>query len=103
MGNCQFKSENEQDNIKKISKTDFQFEYVIGRGGFGKVWKVEQKKTHQLYAMKEMLKARVIAKRSVHSVMNEKKFLSQFYHPLLVNMNYAFEDRENLYLVIDLM
>jgi len=26
--------------------------------------------------MKEMLKARVIAKRSVHSVMNEKKFLS---------------------------
>lgn len=53
--------------------------------------------------MKEMLKARVIAKRSVHSVMNEKKFLSQLYHPFLVNMNYAFEDRENLYLVIDLM
>jgi serine/threonine protein kinase len=76
MGNCQFKSENEQDNIKKISKSDFAFEYVIGRGGFGKVWKVKQKKTKQLYAMKEMLKARVIAKRSVHSVMNEKKFLS---------------------------
>ena len=53
--------------------------------------------------MKEMLKARVIAKRSVHSVMNEKKFLSQLFHPQLVNMNYAFEDRENLYLVIDLM
>ena len=60
----------------EISKTDFTFEYVIGRGGFGKVWKVEQKKTHTLFAMKEMLKARVIAKRSVHSVMNEKKFLS---------------------------
>jgi len=30
-----------------------------------------------MYAMKEMSKARVIAKRSVHSVMNEKKFLSQ--------------------------
>jgi len=26
--------------------------------------------------MKEMLKARVVAKRSVHSVINEKKFLS---------------------------
>ena len=55
--------------------------YVIGRGGFGKVWKVEQKKTHSLYAMKEMQKARVLAKKSVHSVMNEKKFLSQIYHP----------------------
>ena len=29
-----------------------------------------------LFAMKEMLKARVVAKRSVHSVINEKKFLS---------------------------
>jgi len=76
---------------------------VIGRGGFGKVWKVEQKKTHQLYAMKEMHKARVLAKKSAHSVMNEKKFLSQIFHPFLVNMNFAFEDRENLYLVIDLM
>ena len=76
MGNCHYKSEGEQDNIKKVSKNDFVFNYVIGRGGFGKVWKVEQKKTHQLYAMKEMLKARVISKRSVHSVMNEKKFLS---------------------------
>lgn len=65
----------------EIGKNDFAFNYVIGRGGFGKVWKVEQKKTHKLYAMKEMFKARVIAKRSVHSVMNEKKFLSYLYHP----------------------
>lgn len=86
MGNCRFKSENEQDNIKKICKNDFQFEYVIGRGGFGKVWKVKHKKSMDPYALKEMLKARVIAKRSVHSVMNEKKFLSQLYHPQLVNM-----------------
>jgi hypothetical protein len=41
MGNCHYKSENEQDNIKKIGKNDFTFNYVIGRGGFGKVWKVE--------------------------------------------------------------
>jgi len=65
----------------EISKNDFTFMYVIGRGGFGKVWKVERRGTRQLFAMKEMLKARVIAKRSVHSVMNEKKFLSQLYHP----------------------
>jgi len=76
MGNCHFQSENEDNNIKKINKNDFSFLYVIGRGGFGKVWKVEQKKTHKLYAMKEMLKARVVAKRSVHSVINEKKILS---------------------------
>ena len=60
----------------EVSKNDFTFMYVIGRGGFGKVWKVERRGIKQLFAMKEMLKARVIAKRSVHSVMNEKKFLS---------------------------
>lgn len=60
----------------EVSKNDFTFSYVIGRGGFGKVWKVEKRGNKQLFAMKEMLKARVIAKRSVHSVMNEKKFLS---------------------------
>jgi len=76
---------------------------VIGRGGFGKVWKVELRKQKKLYAMKEMAKARIITKRSVNSVMNEKKFLSQLNHPFLVNMHYAFQDRDNLYLVIDLM
>jgi serine/threonine protein kinase len=50
-----------------------------------------------------MSKARIISKRSVNSVMNEKRFLSELSHPFLVNMHYAFEDKENLYLVIDLM
>lgn len=33
--------------------------YVIGKGGFGKVWKVESKKNKQLYALKEMSKAKI--------------------------------------------
>jgi serine/threonine protein kinase len=59
-----------------VTKNSFRFLYVIGRGGFGKVWKVEKVKEKKLFAMKEMMKARVISKRSVNSVMNEKKFLS---------------------------
>lgn len=103
MGNCNFKTENETDNVAATNKNHFMFHYVIGRGGFGKVWKVEKKKEKKLYAMKEMHKGRIIQKRSVNSVMNEKKFLTQLNHPFLVNMHYAFQDRENLYLVIDIM
>lgn len=76
---------------------------MIGRGGFGKVWKVQNLKQKKFFAMKEMSKARIICKRSVNSVMNEKKFLSQLGHPFLVNMHYAFEDQNNLYITIDLM
>jgi protein kinase A len=54
---------------------------VIGKGGFGKVWKVERKKNAQLYAMKEMSKARILVKKSVNSVLNERKILSQLRHP----------------------
>jgi serine/threonine protein kinase len=77
--------------------------YCIGKGGFGKVWKVERKKTKQNYAMKEMSKARIITKRSIKSVMNERQILTQLHNPFIVNMYYAFQDRENLYLVMDLL
>lgn len=103
MGNCNFKTEYETDNVVAVTKNHFQFHYVIGKGGFGKVWKVEMKKTNRLFAMKEMLKCRIISKRSVTSVMNERKLLSSLKHPFLVNMHYAFQDRENLYLVMDLL
>jgi len=53
--------------------------------------------------MKEMNKARVASKKSVSSVLNERKLLSILKHPFIVNMQYAFQDRENLYLVMDLM
>lgn len=46
------------DNYRGVLKTNFIFHYVIGKGGFGKVWKVELKKNRVAYAMKEMSKAK---------------------------------------------
>jgi serine/threonine protein kinase len=87
--------------MNQINRNNFAYHYVIGRGGFGKVWKVEKKKSGIIFAMKEMSKARVLAKRSVASVINERKLLNKLKHPFLVNMRYAFQDRETLYLVMD--
>lgn len=62
---------------------------------------MERKKAKQYFAMKEMSKARIITKRSVKSVINERQILAQLKNPFIVNMYYAFQDRENLYLVMD--
>ena len=67
------------------------------------MWKVSFKKNNQIYAMKEMSKALIITKKSVHSVMNEKTLLSKVKHPFLVNMISTFQDKENLYLVMENM
>ena len=78
------------DTNKKLCWDDFTFDRAIGKGGFGKVWRVTRKKDNKLFAMKEMYKARVLAKRSIHSVINERKILSKLKHPFIVNMHYAF-------------
>ena len=56
-----------------------------------------------MYAMKEMLKSRILSRRSVNSVLNERRLLALLKHPFLVNMLSAFQDKENLFLVMDLM
>ena len=58
-----------------LSRNNFKFEYVIGRGGVSKVWRVELLKDKETYALKEMFKARIMLKKSVASVMNELKLL----------------------------
>jgi hypothetical protein len=40
--------------------------------------------------MKEMSKARILAKKSVNSVMNERKILSVLKHTFIINMQLAF-------------
>lgn len=40
-----------------------------------------------------MLKTKIIGKKSIHSVMNERELLCRLKHPFIVNMNYAFQDR----------
>ena len=85
------------------NKSMFEFLYVVGRGGFGKVWMVKYKKTQQKYALKEMSKVKIIDRKSEKSIKNEREFLSQLHHPFIVNMICSFQDFDKLYLVMDLL
>ncbi len=67
------------------------------------VWKVQRKKDGLIYAMKVLSKAKIMHKHSVNSVMNERRLLALLNHKFIVNMICAFQDRQNLYMVLDLM
>lgn len=77
--------------------------YVVGRGGFGKVWKVLLKKYKTEFAMKEMLKAKIIDKKSERSIRYERELLAKMRHPFIINMHYAFQDSSMLYLIMDFL
>ena len=93
----------------EISLHDFKKLYPIGKGGFGRVWKIQFRTNNSLaphiskhiYALKEMSKIKIYTKKSITLVQNERKFLQKLHFPLLANMQYAFETDEHLYIVMD--
>jgi serine/threonine protein kinase len=119
MGNCDCRVKDiddiQEDDSNKIKLNDFVLLYPIGRGGFGRVWKVRLKRPYiaktldirllknksRIFAMKEMSKAKVFLKKSVESVANERRFLEKFNYNLLCNMYYAFQDEDTLYIIMD--
>ena len=91
------------NNNCSLTRNMFKFNYVIGKGGFGKVWQVNYKKTNKAFALKEMSKRKILDKKSEKSINNEMLILKKLNHPFIVNMYYAFQDNDNLYLVIDFL
>ncbi len=53
-----------------VERSDFEYHHLVGKGGYGAVWKVEMLQNQQIYAIKEISKAKVIAKRAIKQVMN---------------------------------
>lgn len=85
-----------------MSIEHFTTERVVGEGGFGKVNAVVNKSTGGWYAMKKLLKCRICKNGSVGMIFNERMILSRVHHAHLINMHFAFQNREACFLVLDL-
>lgn len=88
-------------SITNLSRNLFDFLEVVGKGGFGKVWKVQFLKNKMFFALKEMSKTKIIEKKMLNNVFQEKEILANLYHPYLVNLYCTFQDTENLYMLMD--
>lgn len=75
----------------------------VGKGAFGKVRVVQHKQTKALYALKYINKQRIVAQRAVSNIIQERRLLEEIDSPFVCNLRYAFQDDENLFMVLDLM
>ncbi|NXI46235.1 CTRO kinase, partial [Galbula dea] len=80
---------------------DFEVTNVVGCGHFAEVKVVREKVTGDVYAMKVMSKESLLAQEHVSFFEEERSILSQSTSPWIPQLQYAFQDKKNLYLVME--
>jgi serine/threonine protein kinase len=88
---------------KKVSAEDFEIVRVIGKGSFGKVMEVKKKDTNETFAMKEMSKEVIERENLLEHIFAEKSILQKIDHPFVVQLHYAFQTKDKLYLILDFL
>ncbi|XP_064530782.1 citron Rho-interacting kinase isoform X3 [Pseudopipra pipra] len=83
------------------SVKDFEVKSVVGCGHFAEVKVVREKVTGDIYAMKVMSKESLLAQEHVSFFEEERSILAQSTSPWIPQLQYAFQDRKNLYLVME--
>ncbi|OQR93192.1 receptor kinase [Thraustotheca clavata] len=87
---------------RPISEDDFSLLRVLGRGGFGMVNGTIKRNTGKLYALKAMNKKIIKKKHAEKLCLAERAILTMLSSPFVVCLKYAFQTKEDLYLVLDL-
>ncbi|XP_022780494.1 citron Rho-interacting kinase-like [Stylophora pistillata] len=91
------------DDLRKIclSKEDFEVLNIIGRGHFGQVQVVKDKQGGDVFAMKTLKKSQTLAQESVAFYDEEREIMALCNNPWITSLQYAFQDINNLYLVME--
>lgn len=87
--------------VRLCPNSDFRTIKIIGRGAFGVVKLVQKVDTGRIYAMKVMRKADMLAHQQAGHVRAERDLLVENRSLWVVQLFYSFQDRENLYLVME--
>jgi len=80
---------------------DFRLGRVVGTGSYSEVRIAQDTHTDSVLALKQMQKTRLLARKAVRRVQEEKEILSKLNHKLVVTYRGAFQDQAYLYLVTD--
>ncbi|KAK5035275.1 hypothetical protein LTS07_002711 [Exophiala sideris] len=88
---------------RKMTAADFTPIRCLGDGAFGTVLLVRQNATGRLFAQKQLTKGFLkVHKKRIESTKSERTILELVNrHPFIVNLYYAFQDHEKLYLILE--
>ena len=56
---------------------------------------------NKYYAMKQLKKDQIIKMNMIENIKAERNILAKINHPMVVKMHYAFQDKFNLFLILD--
>ncbi|GAB5364897.1 hypothetical protein AAMO2058_001009700 [Amorphochlora amoebiformis] len=87
--------------MKKMTVNDFELLKVVGKGSFGKVYQVRHKSTNTIYALKSLKKAYLLKRKQVAHTQSERKILQKISCPFIVNLKFAFQTDNRLYLGLE--
>ncbi|XP_051952296.1 serine/threonine-protein kinase MRCK beta isoform X6 [Xyrauchen texanus] len=85
----------------RLHRDDFEMLKVIGRGAFGEVAVVKMKHTERVYAMKILNKWEMLKRAETACFREERNVLVNGDCQWITTLHYAFQDDNNLYLVMD--
>ncbi|KAF4360916.1 hypothetical protein G4B88_000547 [Cannabis sativa] len=87
------------DDIKSI----YKLEKELGRGQFGVTYLCEEKATGRKYACKSIARGKLVTDKDIRDVRREVNILQHLTgQPNIVEFKGAYEDKHNLYLVMEL-
>ncbi|XP_014247988.1 serine/threonine-protein kinase Genghis Khan isoform X2 [Cimex lectularius] len=85
----------------RLTRDDFEVIKVIGRGAFGEVCVVKMKGSDKVFAMKILNKWEMLKRAETACFQEERDVLVFGDRRWITNLHYAFQDENNLYLVMD--
>nr|XP_015219587.1 PREDICTED: serine/threonine-protein kinase LATS2 [Lepisosteus oculatus] len=98
-----YQKESNYNRLKraKMDKSMFVKIKTLGIGAFGEVCLTRKVDTNALYAMKTLRKKDVLNRNQVAHVKAERDILAEADNEWVVRLYYSFQDRDNLYFVMD--
>jgi len=86
----------------KVGISDFAIVRVLGMGASSRVVQVRHKTTSEMYAVKVMSKRKIVThEKKLERAIAEKRLLAKLTHPFIVSLQWAFQTRDHVFMVLD--